>query len=321
MIFAEMSLDEAEGAVLAYKVEAGKTSLRKGTLLTREHIAALRQAGVAQVLAARFEQGDIGEDAAAEALGTMLATNTISLSPPTAGRINLFASAKGIFRVDHASVDAINAHDARISLSTIHNHSRVESGQMIATIKIIPFAVPQSLLDEVPSLLGQSRALEVLPFQPSRIGLIQSRLPSIRESVLDKTRALMETRILRNGGKLIAENRVLHDVQALGQTIAELETLCDMIVIFSASAVTDIADIVPRAIMQAGGDILRIGVPVDPGNLLVLGKYRNKYIIAAPGSARSQRENSLDWILDRLMAGIELDQNALSHMGVGGLLL
>ncbi len=321
MIFAQMPLEEAEGAVLAYKLEAGKSSLRKGTLLAREHIAALRQAGVEQVLAARFEPGDIGEDEAAHAIGHMLATDTVSLSKSAAGRINLFAATKGVFRADRACVDAINAYDPRISLATIHNHSRVESGQIIATIKIIPFAVPQSLLDEVPALLGPKSALEVLPFQPLRIGLIQSRLPSIRESVLDKTRELMQARILRNGGTLVAERRVMHDVQALGETIAELETLCDMMVIFSASAVTDIADIVPRAILQAGGDILRIGVPVDPGNLLVLGRYKGKYIIAAPGSARSQRENSLDWILDRLMAGIELDQNALSHMGVGGLLL
>ncbi len=64
-----------------------------------------------------------------------------------------------------------------------------------------------------------------------------------------------------------------------------------------------------------------IGIPVDPGNLLVLGRIGSKYIIAAPGSARSARENSFDGVLDRLMAGMELDAADLARMGVGGLLL
>ncbi|MFD1198237.1 hypothetical protein ACFQ3K_07910 [Brucella gallinifaecis] len=94
-----------------------------------------------------------------------------------------------------------------------------------------------------------------------------------------------------------------------------------MIVIFSASSVADEADIVPRAIINCGGHILRMGVPVDPGNLLILARLNGKYIVVAPGSARSARENSLDWILDRLMVGMELDAGELGQMGVGGLLI
>lgn len=321
MIFAELPIEDAEGAILAYAVNAGPLALRKGTLLTQGHLAALRAAGVARVLAARFEPGDVGEDDAARQIGNALASPAVEAGTATTGRINLFARHAGVFCVERASVDAINAHDARISLSTLHEHLRVEAGQMVATVKIIPFAVPGPLVADACALAGGRLVLDVKAFRTARIGLIQTRLASIRETVLDRTRDLMETRAARNGGTLAAERRVPHEAEALAGAIAALGDACDIVVVFSASAVADEADVVPRSILLAGGEILRIGMPVDPGNLLVLGRRRGRYIIAAPGSARSARENSLDRVLDRLMAGMALTADDLSRMGVGGLLL
>lgn len=319
MIFAEMPLDDAEGAILGYAMTAGALTLRKGTVLDAANLALLRGAGISSVLAARLEKGDIGEDEAALMIGRALASAEVEIGNATTGRVNLHARHNGVFSADVSRIDAVNAHDARISIATLRNHARVEAGQMIATVKIIPFAVPVTLLQEIGP--DAQPALHVYPFNGARIGLIQSRLPSIRETVLEKTRELMEKRATRNGGMLVCEKRVAHDQSALAAAIAEVGPACDIIVIFSASAVADEADIVPQSIRMAGGEILRIGMPVDPGNLLVLGRHDGKYIVAAPGSARSARENSLDRVLDRLMAGIALSADDLSCMGVGGLVL
>ncbi|ACD71598.1 molybdopterin biosynthesis enzyme [Brucella abortus S19] len=321
MIFGELPLDRAEDAILAHTINIDALSLRKGTVLARSDIAALRQAGIDRVLAARLESGDIGEDVAALAIGRLLAGNGIEPGPATIGRVNLFASPDGVFCTDTAGIDAINMHDPRISVATIRNHARVEAGQMVATIKIIPFAVPGVLIEEIRAVVHGRPLLQVEKFRNMQVGLIQSRLPSIRETVLDRTLELMHKRVTRNGGAVVTQERVAHHDEALATAIAKVGSACDLIVIFSASAVADEADIVPRAIRRAGGEILRIGMPVDPGNLLVLGKMGRKYIIAAPGSARSARENSLDRVLDRLMAGMELDATHLARMGVGGLLL
>jgi len=319
MIFAEMPLDEAEGAILGYAMTAGALTLRKGTVLDAVSLAVLREVGIGSVLAARLEQGDIGEDEAALAVARIVASADVEIGNATTGRVNLHARKNGVFSADADRIDAINAHDARISIATLRNHVRVEAGQMIATVKIIPFAVPETLLRAIG--LDAEPALHVHPFNGARIGLIQSRLPSIRETVLEKTRELMEKRAVRNGGTLVCEKRVAHEQAALAAAIGEVGPACDIIVIFSASAVADEADIVPQSIRISGGEILRIGMPVDPGNLLVLGRHDGKYIVAAPGSARSARENSLDWVLDRLMAGIALSADDLSRMGVGGLVL
>lgn len=230
-------------------------------------------------------------------------------------------AANGLFRVDVAGIDTINLLDPRISVATLNNLSRVERGQMVATVKIIPFAVPGALIGNIRTALETEQVLKVHSFEKTRLGVIQSRLPSVRETVLDKTHELITKRVQHNCGSVIAETRVAHETAPLSKAISELSTSCDLLIIFSASAVADEIDIVPRSIVQAGGEILRIGIPVDPGNLLSLGKLNGKYIIVAPGTARSARENSLDQVLDRLMAGLALDSDALARMGVGGLLL
>ncbi|TIO38818.1 MAG: 4-diphosphocytidyl-2C-methyl-D-erythritol kinase, partial [Mesorhizobium sp.] len=95
----------------------------------------------------------------------------------------------------------------------------------------------------------------------------------------------------------------------------------DMVVIFGASALADFADVIPAAIEKAGGKVIRAGMPVDPGNLLVLGTLDGKRVIGAPGCARSPKENGFDWVLDRLIAGLDVTAGDIAGMGVGGLLM
>jgi molybdenum cofactor cytidylyltransferase len=91
-------------------------------------------------------------------------------------------------------------------------------------------------------------------------------------------------------------------------------------VVFGASAVVDEGDVIPAGIRQAGGEVIRFGMPVDPGNLLVLGRLGGTPVIGAPGCARSPKENGFDWILSRLLAGLDVPPDAIAGLGVGGLL-
>lgn len=321
MIFGNWPIEETEGAMLGYAIAAGSHSFRKGTLLTRDHIEILKQQNITHLFAARLEQHDIGEDEAALAVGKLLISENIEAGKPVTGRINLFARHDGLFHADATVIDKINLLDSRVSIATLRKDCRVKGGQMVATVKIIPFAVPATLIEDLHALHGTPGALDVKSFKATKIGIIQSQLPTIRDTVLDKTTELIARRVQHNHGVITAERRVAHEQDAIAQAINELVQTCDVILIFSASSIADRADIVPRSIVASGGEILRIGMPVDPGNLLVLAKCQTKYVVAAPGSARSARENSLDWILDRLMAGIDLTANDLGKMGVGGLLL
>ena len=321
MKFGPISLDDADGAILAHSVAAGGRNWRKAHLLAADDISAMKAAGLTEIVAARMEPGDLSEDEAAARLGAALDNASIEIRPASTGRVNLHARNAGVFTVSKSAVDAINAIDPSITLATLPDYAAVEAGQMLATVKIIPFAVAEALLDRAVTIAAGVDLLTLHTFRPLTVGLVQTVLPSIKDSVLDKTRELTERRLVRAGGSIAREMRTPHRTEDVAQAIREMGGSSDLVIVFGASAVSDASDVIPAAIRLAGGTVERVGMPVDPGNLLVVGAFDGKRVIGAPGCARSPKLNGFDWVLDRLMAGIDVTDRDIAAMGVGGLLM
>jgi molybdenum cofactor cytidylyltransferase len=197
----------------------------------------------------------------------------------------------------------------------------VEAGQLVATVKIIPFAVSVDSLAAAERAVDGGPLLSLAPFRPRRIGLVATTLPSLKPSVLEKTRLRLEARLAAAGSVLIGERRVPHEAAAVGEALLGLAGEgADLLVVFGASAMVDAGDVVPAGIEAAGGRIVRLGMPVDPGNLLVLADLGGVPVIGAPGCARSPKENGFDWVLRRLLAGLDVTADDIAGLGVGGLL-
>jgi molybdenum cofactor cytidylyltransferase len=161
----------------------------------------------------------------------------------------------------------------------------------------------------------------VAPFRPHRVALIQTRLPGIKESVLDKTVETTRDRLVALGSSLERETRVAHDEAALAPALERaLGEGADMVLINGASAILDRRDVIPAAIVLCGGVIEHFGMPVDPGNLMLIARARGIPVLGLPGCARSPRVNGFDWVLRRLVAGLPVEALDLARMGVGGLL-
>ena len=321
MKFGPIPIDQAEGAVLAHATTAGEQRFRKAHRLSAEDVAVLKAAGIAEIVVAVLAADDLSEDAAAERIAASMIHRNIEAKPAATGRVNLHAKTAGVFTVDAAMINAINAVDPTITIATLAQHAPVEKGQMVATVKIIPFAVAAALVEEVTKICAGGEIFAVNAYQPVRIGVIQTVLPGIKTSVLDKTLRVTEARLARSGAWLTAERRTPHEVVPVAEAAAALARDNDMVVIFGASAMSDFSDVVPAAIEHAGGTVIRAGMPVDPGNLLVLGTLDGKRVIGAPGCARSPKENGFDWVLDRLIAGLDVTAGDIAGMGVGGLLM
>ena len=317
MKFGQIPLKEAEGALLAHSVRLERAVFRKGRLLSAADLAALAEAGVEQVTAARFEPGDMDEDSAAAAIAAAVAGEGLEVAAPFTGRVNLFAEERGVLTVATDRVDRLNLLDESITLATLAPYSLVERRQMVATVKIIPFAAPDEAVRRIEGPL-----LALHPLAPKRIALIQTELPSVKPSVLDKTVEITRGRVEALEGELIGECRAAHDEAALAQAIGEsLGERPDILLIAGASAIVDRRDVLPAAIEAAGGEIEHFGMPVDPGNLILLGRIGPVPVIGLPGCARSPKSNGFDWVLQRLAAGLEVGRREIMSMGVGGLLV
>jgi len=321
MKFGPVPLAEAEGAIAAHSVRHASGVVKKGTTLTAALIAKLAEEGVAEVVAARLERGDVHEDEAARRIAEVLKGPHIRLDEAGTGRCNLYAETAGLFVVDRAAVDALNRLDPGVTVATLEAFRPVEAGRMLATVKIIPFAVPSHAV-EAATALAATPVLSVAEWRPLKVGLAATTLPGLKPKVMDKTRRVLEERLRPAGATLIDEARVPHDTEALAAALKKLRDQgAELLIAFGASAITDAADVIPAAIEAAGGTVSHFGMPVDPGNLMLIGALDGRPVLGAPGCARSPAENGFDWVLNRYLAGLEVTPDDITGMGVGGLLM
>jgi molybdenum cofactor cytidylyltransferase len=319
--FGPVPVEEAVGAISAHMIRAGDALVRKGALISEEIAARLKQAGVETVVAARLESGDVGENEAALHLAEALAGHNVTVERPFTGRSNLYAKHAGVFVVEKSVVDRFNAIDEAITVATLPAYKPVVEGEMVGTVKIIPYAVAESALSRALAIAGQG-ALRVAPYARRDVAVISTVLPGLKPSVIPKTLDALKKRLDPTGARIAAERRVPHEAEALERELTDpAVSQADLIVVFGASAIADRRDVIPAAIERAGGRIERLGMPVDPGNLLLVGAVDGKPVVGAPGCARSPKENGFDWVLQRLLASLPVTGSDIAALGVGGLLM
>jgi molybdenum cofactor cytidylyltransferase len=323
MRFGPVPLCEAEGGVAVHSIRKPGLVLKKGTVIGKPEIAALAEAGISEIVVARIEPGDVSEDAAAAEIAAAVQGEGVRVDRAFTGRANLFAQEAGVLVVDKDAVHRLNQVDESITFATLPAYKPVVAGEMIATVKIIPFAVPIAQRDAALAVVrARAPLIRVAPYRIRKIGVVSTLLPGLAPKVIDKTLRVTEERLAPAGARIVAERRVPHEQGALAAAIEEvLAAGAELVIVFGASAIADRRDVIPAAVESVGGRIEHFGMPVDPGNLLLIGSARERPVLGAPGCARSPKENGFDWVLMRLLAGLPVSREAITGMGVGGLLM
>jgi len=321
--FGAVAPDEAKGAIVVHSIRSGGLVLKKGTLVGDGEIAALRAAGIPSITVARLEPGDVSEDAAAADIAAAVAGEGVHVDRAFTGRANLFAESAGVLVADQGGIDRLNEVDPDITLATLEAFAPVVAGKMIATVKIIPFAVSQAARDKA---LAAARAatplVRVAPYKIRKVGVISTLLPGLADKVIDKTLRVTLDRLAPAQATIVAERRVSHETAALSRALDEvLKSGAELVIVFGASAIADKRDVIPAAVEAVGGTIEHFGMPVDPGNLMLVASAAGRPVLGAPGCARSPKENGFDWILARLLCGLPVRRRDITGMGVGGLLM
>src|SRR3984885_14661366 len=196
MQFGEVPVAKAEGAILVHSLGLGATALKKARILSAADITALDAAGIDEVTVVRLEPGDIREDPAADRVAAAASGPGIVTAAAFTGRANLFAETKGLLVFDRERLDRLNLIDEAVTLGTLPPYAVVEPRQMVATVKIIPFAVPEGSLARCTRVAAEGGPLlRVAAFRRLAVGLIQTRLPGLKENILDKTREVTRGRL------------------------------------------------------------------------------------------------------------------------------
>jgi molybdenum cofactor cytidylyltransferase len=316
--FGAIPVDDALGAVLAHSVKTMTGRLRKGVVLTDADLEQLRATGLREIVVAKLDAGDVEENDAAARLAKAIvpdpAPANLNVSQAFTGRVNLIASVPGIVLINEDGINALNAIDPMITCATVLPMARMEAGGLVATIKIISYAVTD--VDLAAACVAADRAMSLAPVVLKTAELIVTDTgagPDDKKGI-----AAVRQRLDNLGMTLTQVTPVPHQVDAIAAAIAASDA--ELVLILTASATSDLNDTAPSALRQAGGTVTRFGMPVDPGNLLFLGNINKKPVIGLPGCARSPALNGADWVLERIACGVDVTCNDISAMGVGGLL-
>ncbi|WP_371056089.1 molybdopterin-binding protein [Rhodosalinus sp. K401] len=317
MRFGAVPLDEAEGAMLAHSVRLSSGKLAKGRVLSAEDLAALRAEGAERVTVARLDPGDMAENEAALALARALVPDPgaagLRLTDPFTGRVNLIADHPGVVAMDEARLTAVNRVDPMITLATVPPFQQMAPGGMVGTVKIISYGVDGARVAE--ACEAAQGAIRLARPAISRAALVVSEIAG---GAGEKGVPAVQGRLDALGIAMEAPVLVPHETGAIARAVAEAPG--DLVLILTGSATSDPRDVAPEAVRAAGGRVDRFGMPVDPGNLLFLGRQGGRPVIGLPGCARSPALNGADWVLARVACGIEVTADDIARMGVGGLL-
>ena len=322
MKFGEVPLDAAVGAILAHKLydDGGRLIFNKGHLLTEADIAVLRRHRLQRVTVMRLSGADLHEDAAAARIGAAVAGEHILMRAPGVGRANLRAAQRGVLHVNVPTLELLNNIYDGITIATLREYSLVNAGEMVALVKVVPFGVPAARVIDVERIAeGGAAVLRVRPLLAKRVALIVSGTPATRDRLIKGFHPPVKKRIDAWGSRLNEPVFVRHEPAALAAALLAAGDV-DLLLVAGVSAIIDREDVVPAALMRAGGSITLHGVPVDPGTLLMLGYLGAVPVVGAPGCIKSPKTNVIDWILPRLLSGERLTRAKLVSMGHGGLL-
>jgi molybdopterin biosynthesis enzyme len=323
VIVEKLPINKATGHVLLHNQVGpdGRKVLKKGHRLTEDDLTTLQALGRQEIYVAVLAENDVGENEAAHRLGQVIAGDHIDTSSATTGRVNLVATSAGLFKVNPQDLLVFNDR-VGITLATITNNRVVQPKTLVGTIKIIPYGLPRPDLEAAETVARQRAPLvSIKPFVMKQAVLITTGSEAGREKVVTGFTAPLRDRLTSYNVELLPGPYSSENEQEISQALRwALDQDADMILIAGETSIMDADDITPRAIKTMGGRIVHYGMPVEPGNLLLLAYHNQVPIVGAPGCARSNYYNVVDIVLPRLAAGERLSRQDLIELGHGGYL-
>ena len=331
MIFKNFTLSNLYGCIVPssfFLKKRGKSiKIPKGTIIDTNIIKLLKLNNISQLFCIKLNPNEIYENQAAKQISINLTSNKLKSFKQrnfSTGRSNIVSKHNGVFYYDEKKLIKINSITNLVGIGALKPFSRVIEGQNLVTIKIMPYGISEKLVSKISSSIKD--CFKLSPFKKCKIHLIQTFNNLTKLSHLDKIKLITEERMQKCNNKLSEEFRTLHDENSLNEIFKKsLNKLPDLILIFGIHAINDVRDLIPRIIKNNNGRIIRFGMPVEPGNLILLGSIKknnkNILIIGMPGCAKSPKENGVDWVLWRILSGLEINKKVINKMSVGGLIL
>lgn len=317
-----VDVQESAGRILCCTIfrPGGRKLLAKGHVLSDEDIRLLQTEGMQQVWVTELEEGEIGEDEAVMAVAEAMCCGSVEIRLAAGGRANLVATADCCALVDDDLLKQINFASS-VVIATVPNYRFIKAGERVATIKSAPFAVAQSHLEAILSILQERGAiLQARPIRDPGVGVLYTD-PVHGDRARTLFESVVRTRIERFSGNLRYSLTAVEEEEQVARSLQHLlRTKPAAVLIASTTAPAGPEDVIGRALVRLGAHVERFLAPVEPGNLMMLSYKDDVPIVSAPCCFRSAKANVLDLLLPPMLAKYRISGWEIACLGHGGLL-
>lgn len=294
---------------------------RKGHIVAEEDVPVLLSMGKENLYVFELDAGKLHEDDAAERMCALCLNDGMTRSEVSEGKIEIMAERAGLFRVDRAKLNAVNAID-ELMIATRHGDTPAEAGDKLAGTRVIPLVIDEAKLVEAEKIVGGKPLMELLPYKLRRAGVVTTGSEVYHGRVEDAFTPVLERKLAAYGIEMV-ERAVVDD--GLDNIKAALDALrgknLDLLLCTGGMSV-DPDDNTPGAIRASGARIVTYGAPVLPGAMFLLGYYDDGTpVMGLPGCVMYAKATIFDLALPRVAAGVELTRADFAEMGEGGLCL
>jgi hypothetical protein len=313
--------DGLVGAILTADIVVGGGRWSKGRRLSAADLDAYGAeltAGSATVLL--LDPGEMHEDDAAMRLAAGIAGPGLESRGPVQSRVDLRAAHAGVLHVRVGALERVNRLDP-LEVFTAFDGSVVEAGALVASVKIAPHVVEESVVEEALARLGAARRplVKVDPFRPMRVAAVVKE--SLRAADRDRFEKSVRAKVEGLGSTLTGIAYVADGEDAVTSAMADASRASAADVVLTAGGrSTDPLDPFYVAIERLGGKVVRHGVPAHPGSMLWLARIGRTAILGLPTCGAYSKATAADLVLPRLLTGEWPGPGLVAGLGHGGLL-
>lgn len=292
---------------------------KKGHVVEESDIEVLKDIGKDHIYVGELEEDQVHEEDAIDEISDNLFGANIEASDVSEGKINLTSKVKGLFVIDRTLLRKIN-EIGDYTITCKKSYTKVEEGDRLAGARIVPLWTERRQVERAKEILEAGPIFEVKEFKKLKVGCIITGDEVYYGRIKDAFRPVLREKLAEFGAEVLGYEFLPDDEDRLVATFEKFKEEGADLVIFTGGMSVDPDDITPRAIRETHAEVIVQGIPMQPGNMLMVARLGDTYLMGVPGASIHSKVTSFDFFLPRVFAGIDLKREDFLEIAEGGLL-